>query len=52
MLSWNSTAGSTPAFRGLEPDEGKLSSPVLRELGAGDGPRLLGHIQIEEHYAI
>ena len=28
--------------RVLEPDEGKLSRPVLRGLGASNGPRLLG----------
>jgi hypothetical protein len=28
----------------LEPDEGKLSSPVLRGLGASNGARLLGRV--------
>jgi hypothetical protein len=30
------------AFEGLEPCDGKLSCPVLRGLGASNGPRLPG----------
>ena len=30
------------AFEGLEPCDGKLSCPVLRGLGANNGPRLPG----------
>jgi hypothetical protein len=31
----------------LEPDEGKLSSPVLRRLGASNGARPLGRVHNE-----
>jgi hypothetical protein len=33
-------------FGRLEPDEGKLSRPVLRGLGAGNSPRLPGGYRI------
>ena len=34
--------GEAQRYRVLEPDEGKLSSPVLRGLEASNGLRLLG----------
>jgi hypothetical protein len=36
----------------LEPDERKLSSPVLRGLGASNGARLLDHVRTSTHSPI
>src|SRR5260370_41224883 len=42
IFPYQSRVSLKEAFEGLEPDEGKLSRPVLRGLAPSNGGRLLG----------